>query len=229
VAVDIETFVPYNEIYNNLVSILKKSIANLPEPSVFASKWPGYQDNPEARLLCLRPSTARGLPLPLLHDVFRHYLLNVGKPLPTASAPAKAALASAARLCEVMAHSFSDPNHNPSQGRSAPEKGRRRQFVDLTENILGVAILEELMNPQTDLHSGYVDAAFKWGDIPMMLAEFKAEAGTSGDAYMQIVRCYDLAVQVLKELAERDAKVCAFVKQGAPMFLLCVVGKSLPN
>jgi hypothetical protein len=46
--------------------------------------------------------------------------------------------------------------------------------------IFGLRDFGVVVNPKTDSHCGYIDAAYKWGNIFAILAEFKAELGTKG-------------------------------------------------
>ncbi|KAF8530394.1 hypothetical protein BU17DRAFT_79150 [Hysterangium stoloniferum] len=195
---DKRIFQVYNERYESFSQLQKLKLSCLPTPSDFAQKWGQCQSNLDARLLCLRPPDARGLPLCTLHDIFRRYLLAAQMPLPEASESAIKAMEAAAQLCASMGRSFSTKDYDSNavpQLRDLPENARTLAFDNCIRSILDKFIRGYALNPTTDM---------------------KAE---TGDAYMQAARSYDLAVKVL-----RDRGAQAFLEQGAPMFLLCVIG-----
>ena len=174
--------------------------------------------------LCLRPPDARGLPLCTLHDVFRQYLLVAQRPLPQASDTAVAAVKSAAQLCATMGESFStkgDDGNVTQNARDLKVNVRTPGFDECMSGILEMFDRFYSLAPTSDAHSGIVDGALLKEGIFISLRELKGDLGAAagGDPYMQVARSYDLAVKVLQD---RGAE--AFVKQGAPMFLLCLIG-----
>ncbi|KAJ3513630.1 hypothetical protein NLJ89_g2845 [Agrocybe chaxingu] len=222
---DDPTFRIYNLQYERFSKIQKANLSYLPAPSDFAQKWSQYQLNPEARLLCLRPPDARGLPLCTLHDIFRRYLLAAQEPLPQASDTAIAAMKSAAQLCASMGRSFSTKSNegNVAQNtRDLKENARTLEFDDCIRGIVDGFEKWYRLAATSDVHSCVVGGALLVEGILISLCEMTADPGAGGDPYMQIARSYDLAVKVLHD---RGAE--AFLKQGAPMFLLCVIGPML--
>ncbi|KAK2461340.1 hypothetical protein APHAL10511_006867 [Amanita phalloides] len=190
-------FEVYNDDYQTFVDFVQLQVKSLPSPSDFGkdNRW-GEEQRKEGRIYCFRPPETRSLPLCILHHVFRQYLLDLEQPLPLASDTAIAAQIIAAKLCAEMGKSVSDKSTT--------------------------AHIEPMYNlsPRRDAHGGIASGVILMNDILIALREMKAGPGASGDAYMQVARCYDLAVQVLLE----DLRAKAFVRQGAPMFLLCVIG-----
>ena len=201
----------------------------LPLPSDYAKNWSQYQTGAEARILCLRPPEARGLPLCTLHDVFRRFLLAAREPLPQASDTTIAAIRAAALLCSSMGQSFSTKGNDSNSvklSQDTKENARTIEFDDCTGGILDRFDKTYTLNTSRNVHTGIVDGALLEKDVLIAIREIKAEPGAAGDAYMQVARGYDLALRVLQDRI--GAK--AFLKQGAPMFLLCVVGaRSLRN
>ncbi|KAF8525601.1 hypothetical protein BU17DRAFT_83901 [Hysterangium stoloniferum] len=216
----------YNEQYESFSQLQKLKLSCLPAPSDFAQKWGQCQSNLDARLLCLRPPDARGLPLCTLHDIFRRYLA-AQMPLPQASESAIKAMEAAAQLCASMGRSFSTKDYDSNavpQLRDLPENARTLTFDNCICGILDKFKRGYALNPTTDLHHGTVDGALLTEGILITLCEMKEE---TSDAYMQAARSYDLAVKVLRDrgaqaFLEQGAPM--FLEQGAPMFLLCVIG-----
>jgi len=224
-----------NTQYETFSKLQKTRLSYFPLPSEFAKDWSQHQNDVSARVLCLRPPEARGLPLCTLHDAFRRFLLAVQGPLPQASDTTTAAVRSAAMLCASMGESFtmgdedSDNEVQQSSDQSLKENGRSLEFDDCTRGILNGFISQYSLSSSSDIdiHGGVVAGALLEKDTFIALREIKAEPGAAGDAYMQVARGYDLAVQVLQD--KKDAVSEAFLKQGAPMFLLCVVGAFDPE
>ncbi|KZT01360.1 uncharacterized protein LAESUDRAFT_798037 [Laetiporus sulphureus 93-53] len=100
----------YNHKYIRF-SVLQKRVLEdkLPSPSMFGKAGPeGWRKTQytDVRILCLRPPAAKGLPLRMLHNVFRQFTLNLHKPLPKGSATADSATRVAATLCAEMGKAF---------------------------------------------------------------------------------------------------------------------------
>jgi len=128
-----------------------------------------------------------------------------------------------------MGDEDSDNAVQQSSDQSLKENGRSLEFDDCTRGILNGFISQYSLSSSSDIdiHGGIVDGALLEKDTFIALREIKAEPGAAGDTYMQVARGYDLAVQVLQD--KKDAVSEAFLKQGAPMFLLCVVGAFDPE
>ena len=72
---------------------------------------------------------------------------------------------------------------------------------------------------------GKIDQCIREANIPILLREDKLEFGLGGpDAYMQLARCYDLAVGVLTSSIEIDSNANNYLTHGAPCFLICLMG-----
>ena len=107
--------------------------------------------------------------------------------------------------------------------RDDKENARVVAFDKCICGVLGSFDKSVPLKAKAELHSGIVDGALLALDVPVGLREMKGEPGAGGDPYMQIVRRYDLSVKVLQE--KEDIAAQGFLKEGAPMFLLCVSGK----
>ena len=215
-------FRSYNVTYETFSSIQKQKLFSLPAPSEFAKNWSQYQNKFKDRFLCFRPPNSRGLPLCTLHDVFRQYCIAVEKPIPDASETAISALRSASELCSSMGQSFSSKDTDSSVTHMRDDKENAR-VVAFDKCMHGVLDSSLTLKAKAELHSDVVDGALLVLDVPVGLREMKGEPGAGGDPYMQIVRSYDLSVKVLQ--GKEDIVVQGFLKEGAPMFLLCVSGK----
>ena len=219
-------FRSYNVTYETFSSIQKQKLFSLPAPSEFAKNWSQYQNKFKDRFLCFRPPDSRGLPLCTLHDVFRQYCIAVEKPIPDASETAISALRSASELCSSMGQSFSSKDTDSSvtqRTRDDKENARVVAFDKCMHGVLDSFNKFVTLKAKTELHSVVVDGALLVLDVPVGLREMKGEPGAGGDPYMQIVRSYDLSVKVLQ--GKEDIVAQGFLKEGAPMFLLCVSGK----
>jgi len=121
-----------------------------------------------------------------------------------------------------MGRSFStksDDGNVTQKARDFKENARTLEFDDCMSGILEMFDRFYNLAPTGDVNSGIVDGALLKEGIFISLRELKGDLGAGGDPYMQVARSYDLAVKVLQ-----DKGAEAFVKQGAPMFLLCVIG-----
>ncbi|KZT02200.1 uncharacterized protein LAESUDRAFT_794023 [Laetiporus sulphureus 93-53] len=100
----------YNHKYICFSELQKRVLEDkLPSPSMFGKAGPeGWRKTQytDVRILCLRPPAAKGLPLRMLHNVFRQFTLNLHKPLPKGSATADSATRVAATLCAEMGKAF---------------------------------------------------------------------------------------------------------------------------
>ena len=204
----------------------KAKLFRLPGPSDFGKSWSPFVSAFEDRLLCCRPADSRGLPLRILHHVFRQYYLNVRNPLPQASETALAAIDAANRLCASMGDSFSTESDDSSVSQQAwddKENARVRKFDECIRGLLGDYDKSVVLKAKCELSSGIVDNALTVKEAIFSLRELKGEPGERGDPYMQVVRSYDLATKAQREAASPTAR--AFLAQGAPTFLLCVSGE----
>ncbi|KAK2463755.1 hypothetical protein APHAL10511_004248 [Amanita phalloides] len=208
----------YNDKYQSFADLIQLHVKSLlPSPSDFGKdgRW-GEEQRKEGRIYCLRPSDARSLPLCILHHVSRQYLLDIKQPLPLASDTAVTAQRIAAQLCERMGMSVTKKS---TTARDERENRRTKEFDACISDFLGKIEPMYNLNSRGEAHGGIADGALLTNGIIIALRQMKAEPGASGDAYMQVARCYDLAVKLLQQ-----NRADAFLRQGAPMFLLCVVG-----
>jgi hypothetical protein len=124
-----------------------------------------------------------------------------------------------------MGQSFSSKDTDSSvtqHTRDDKENARVVAFDKCIHGVLDSFNKSVPLKAKAELHSGIVDTLLML-DVPVGLREMKGEPGAGGDPYMQIVRRYDLSVKVLQE--KEDITAQGFLKEGAPMFLLCVSGK----
>ncbi|KAK2460499.1 hypothetical protein APHAL10511_007505 [Amanita phalloides] len=207
----------YNNNYQSFADLVQLHVKSLPSPSDFGKdgRW-GEEQRKEGHIYCLRPPEARSLPLCILHNVFRQYLLNIKQPLPLASDTAVTAQRIATNLCAKMGVSVSNKSTTAHHSR---DNKRTKEFDACISDFLGKVEPMYYLNPDRNAHSGIADGALLMNGILIALREMKAEPGASGNAYMQVARCYDLAVKVLQQ-----NRADAYMRQGAPMFLLCIVG-----
>ena len=125
-----------------------------------------------------------------------------------------------------MGQSFSSNDTDSSvtqHTRDSEENARVVAFDRCMHGVLGSFQKSLPLNAKAKLPSGVVNGALLVLDVPVGLREMKGEPGAGGDPDMQIVRSYDLSVKVLQE--NEDIVAQGFLKEGAPMFLLCVSGK----
>ncbi|KAK2464861.1 hypothetical protein APHAL10511_002937 [Amanita phalloides] len=211
----------YNNDYQTFVNFVQLQVKSLPSPSDFGkdSRW-GEEQRKEGRIYCFRPPETRSLPLCILHHIFRQYLLDIEQPLSLASDTAITAQIIAAKLCAKMGKCVSNTSTTAHSSRDDKENKRTKEFDACVSDFLGkVEPMHNLSSPR-DAQGGIADGVILMNDIIIALREMKVEPGASGDAYMQVARCYDLAVKVLLD----NPKAKDFVREGAPMFLICVIG-----
>ncbi len=168
--------------------------------------------------MCLRPTSKNSIPVCALHDVFRQFIVDATDPLPEDCSTAVHAATSAQMLCSTMGEHFKD------------EAARTNRFDTCVKSLFerGRWSHRHRFNASSDLHYGEVDRVFLAdGNIPIILREDKWEPGQGGsDVYMQLARDYDLAVKALEEDEWQDRRRRRFLAQGAPMFLVSVLGMS---
>ncbi|KAK2461026.1 hypothetical protein APHAL10511_006967 [Amanita phalloides] len=195
----------YNNNYQSFADLVQLHVKSLPSPSDFGKdgRW-GEEQRKECRIYCLRPPEARSLPLCILHDVFRQYLLNIKQPLPLASDTAITAQRIAAKLCTNMGVSVSNKSTTAHHSR---DNKRTKEFDACISDFLGKFEPMYYLNPGRDAHSGIADGALLMNGILIALREMKADPEI---------------VAMLKVLRQNRAD--DYVRQGAPMFLLCIVG-----
>ena len=125
-----------------------------------------------------------------------------------------------------MGQSFSFKDTDTSVTQHTPddkENARVVAFDKCMHGVLDSFKKSVTLKAKVELNSGVVDGTLLVLDVPVGLREMNGEPGAGGDLYMQIVRSYDLAVKALQE--KEDIAAQGFLKEGAPMFLLCVNGK----
>jgi hypothetical protein len=123
-------------------------------------------------MLCMRPVTARGLPISLLDSVFATYLSISKKTLP-ATPGADAALFAARQLCSTMANHFDS------------EADRRSSFLEATEDLFSRwATIEESMSQGVTACTNTTISVY---GTAMVLIEMK-NGKTGGEVYMQACR-----------------------------------------
>ena len=207
------------DIFNKQYALFAKLVSqlyDLPSPSKFGkpSGWSPVQKS----ILCLRPGSARGLPLCTLHDVFRKFQCENSVLLPNPMitvepmpAEVLAAHIAASRLCHDMGDSF---------------KNERKRSVAFDSCVVGLFEKwnkEHVLQPEKSRCFGKADQVILEDNVVIAIREGKWKAGHGGsDVYMQIARDYDLLVRVLVESTETAA--INFLSHGAPCFLICVLG-----
>ena len=206
----------YNEEFESFSKLVIKLIHYMPSPSNFAKPggWGSIQKrNPP--VLCFRPTSATGLPLCTLHDVFRQFRCEISVLLPNdlATAEAVAARIVASRLCLEMADDFQK------------EGERGEAFDSCVADLFGEMEKQHIFRPKSATHHGRVDRCIKERGIVIAIREDKAESGCGGcDIYMQIAADYHFLVRVLTGQAETNPEADKFLSNGAPCFLICVLG-----
>ena len=171
--------------------------------------WEEHQaKNP---ILCLRPPTAIGLPVTLLHDDFRKYESNISSPNFKASPAAQKA---AGILCKRMGERFTSEAH-------------RSCAIDSALEPLWPALHREFsLKPHKDYASGRADRACPIG----FLCEHKLECCSGkSDGHMQLCRCYQLYVEAVKKGEIQIDNSEAYLNAGCPTFLLLIQGMQTPS
>ncbi|PVG00641.1 hypothetical protein CPB86DRAFT_729011 [Serendipita vermifera] len=180
-----------------------------PAPREFANSrtWRVYQQRSDA-ILCLRPADKRGLPMPLMHTAFCKFTHHFHEPPLDEHTPKYLSIAD--KLCQAMPSAFDS------------ESDRRRDFekifVALDEKL--EQHIEFFLSKKASTakeSTGYVDVAKtidEGGSVVVLFEEFKVES--TGDAYMQICRSYEVLCA--------ETKTEPLLKFGYPAFLLCVLG-----
>lgn len=168
-------------------------------------------------LLCMRPTERSGLPIVTLHPAFRNYRQRLRSK--TLVPPDSVALQVAGALCEVMGGYFQD------------KKARGEKFDQCVEPLLpswrNTVVTSKSEQTQAepdrtlDSHGGH--RRLFW----LSIREDKVELGEAGDAYMQNSRDYHLYVKSLQE--DPNFESVNFLKHGAPMFLLALIGRCTGN
>jgi hypothetical protein len=170
------------------------------------STWSKWQEK-ETAILCLRPGKKRGLPLSVLHDVFRQFQLEVAKPLSTTPPPADA-LEAAFLLCETMGDHFAD------------ETKRGCAFENCIKKLLSLEWRHEhRIIPSSEGCSASIDGCYMDGGVLCIIREDKIEAGEAHDAYMQAARGFQMYVSQLRDNGS------PLLERGAPTFILLLIGK----
>lgn len=181
----------------------------MPPPSSYAKHtvWVDWQTRADA-ILCFRPNDKKGIPLCVLDDVFREFQHQATAPLP-ATTDAAQAMSAAFDLCRTMPDNF------------AEETDRSKAFDKCLEPIFQRDLWRKQVpiTPDEEVHGAVVDRIYALDGVILIIREDKVEPGTGHDVYMQLVRDYQLFV---KESREQDP---TFFERGAPVFLLCLLGK----
>lgn len=176
-----------------------------PTPSQFSdvSSWGPRQDtNP---ILCLRPPSAKGLPVRVLYEGFRQFLLHACDPNLNNITP-EARLA-AERLCNTMGFAY----QTEAECAEAIDEALKPFWPTLISEFRVHALDSE--------SSGRVDHS-----TIGILIEIKLEAGgSSKSAFMQICLCYRLYVESLKKAQGMTQN--KFESAGYPTFLLTMLGR----
>lgn len=195
-----------------LVKLYRRQVeleTTMPAPSSYAKHtvWGAWQTKADA-ILCFRPNDKKGIPLCVLDDVFREFQHQATAPLPPTTDAAQA-MSAAFDLCRTMPENFDE------------ETDRSKAFDRCLEPIFQRSLWrkEVPIKPDEEVHGAIVDRIYALGGVILIIREDKVEPGTGHDVYMQVVRDYQLFV---KESREQNS---AFFEQGAPVFLLCLLGK----
>ncbi|KAG9044245.1 hypothetical protein FS837_008564 [Tulasnella sp. UAMH 9824] len=203
-----------NNTIQELAKLYRRQVeleTTMPPPSSFAKHtvWVHWQTKEDA-ILCFRPNDKKGIPLCVLNDVFREFQLRATAPLPLTADAAKA-MNAAYNLCYTMPDSF------------ATEDGRSKAFDICLEPIFqrGLWRKQVPIMPDEEVHGAQVDRIYALDGVTLIIREDNVEPGTGHDVYMQVVRDYQLFV---KESREQNS---GFFEQGAPVFLLCLLGPIL--
>ncbi|PCH36995.1 hypothetical protein WOLCODRAFT_168126 [Wolfiporia cocos MD-104 SS10] len=216
--------------YERLATKYKLLLESLPAPSDFGKPgvWQTAQDS-DAAILCHRPVGKSGVPMCALHDVFRNFLVRLRTDTDFSRLRASTtddeivarSIYAATMLCNEMGNAFKN------------EKDRTAKFNLCIRELLPGVEGEYQFDPERDLSSCRVDAAWfaralnaSEDKLPVCLREDKREPGETGDdVYMQVARSYTLAAKTLFD--DPSSMKERYVKRGAPMFLLCLLGTHL--
>jgi len=207
---------PYNEAFEWFTDPMIKLIYDMPSPSDFAKpgRWVPIQRR-DPHVLCLRPASATGLPLCTLHDVFRQFRCETSVHLPddVMTTEAVEARIAAFKLCLQMPTGYTK------------EKKRGKDFDSCVADILGQMEEQYTLRPKSASHSGRVDRCIKERGMVIAIHEDKTESGCGGgDVYMQIAADYQYLVRVLIDEAKTDPEANRHLSNGAPCFLMCLLG-----
>ena len=181
----------YNEEFESFSKLVIKLIHYMLLPSNFAKPggWGSIQKrNPS--VLCFHPTSATGLPLCTLHDVFHQFRCKMSVLLLNDLAMAKAMAAQivASRLYLEMADDF----------QKEDEHGEAFDFC--VADLFGEIEKQHIFRPKSATHHGRVDRCIKERGIVIAIREDKAESGCrGGDVYMQIAANYHYLVRVLTD------------------------------
>ena len=199
------------EVYNQLL-VLEESP---PPPAEYgnAKIWATHQQKSSA-ILCLRPPERQALPLSVLHDVFRAFHLDLNQEAfnaPTSMGDAAAATLAAASLCQSMGL----PLEN--------ESTRAEKFQNCIRSVFNESWQSGCSFPPSSPQQGGfgMTSSLVRSGVHCIFCQCQAEFGNTGDAYMQVSRGYQLYVSTLSNTDKE------LLHQGAPAFLVCVVGKSI--
>ena len=189
-----------------------KRVNAKPSPSQFArpSVWPLIQ-NTNSDLLCLRPTNRTGLPLAVLHDVFRKFLIQLNSDMHDRKTVGLARRAATA-LCGTMGNHFETKSE------------RSKAFYRCVEPIFSKWITERGLGSNCDSSTVRVGSVIKYDNTTLAFREVKPEwANNSSDVYLQVTRSYEMyARKVWEQKATTFEQLCS---QGIPAFLICVFGK----
>lgn len=205
----------FNEGFASFAELMNQLLPKPPPP--FAQPFGWAYDQQDSLILCLRPGSARGLPLCMLHDVFRTFqrensvlFSNSTMTAESMSTEVVAIHLSAIGLCRYMGDSFGSAHHR---------------------GVLFDACVADLFEKweQVPIHGpGYitdyseVKCLVEQG-VKIVLRQDQWEVGHGkADVYMQIAQDYDFLVKALIESTETAA--INFLSHGAPCFLICVLG-----
>jgi hypothetical protein len=103
------------------------------------------------------------------------------------------------------------------------EDRRTAEFDRCADSFLGKFDGEHEQWTSTERTSGWADGTLHEQGIPIAIREIKTEPGSSGDTWFQLARMYDITAKALARTSDQKAQ--NFLRQGAPMFLLSVVGE----
>ncbi|KAG9050148.1 hypothetical protein FS837_007447 [Tulasnella sp. UAMH 9824] len=201
------------DLIDELSELYKDYLAGenaIPGPSSFAQhdQWAKWQQK-DTGILCFRPNGKQGLPLCVLHDVFRQFQVTATETLPSTLAAAQA-MNAAFSACRRM------PEHFDTEDE-------RSEAFDL---CLGPLFPCERWREQVHLsatsghHGGWVDRTYEVNGVVHILREDKLEAD-KGDPYMHVARAYQLLAEKVRSKDPKRAK------EGVPVFLLCLLGPML--
>lgn len=204
----------FNRRFESFAKSMSKLLSELPPSFALPRGW--CFDQEDSTIFCLRPGSAGGLPLCILHDVFRTFqcessvLLShstaTAEPMPTEMAAAHVA---AIRLCHHMGDAFEDAHH------------RSKAFDACVAGLFGE--WKKVIIPSPESNYGKVSRCFLEQNVAIVLREDKWEAGHGkADVYLQITHSYDLLVKVLTKSTE--TAYINLLSHGAPCFLVCVLG-----